>query len=91
MHISSKLGLFLGPILFLIILNLPLELVSEQGDMVIATAVWMVIWWITEAVSISVLALATGLTCCFQSPIQKVCQFGHWPGLRLRFSIAVII
>ena len=57
MHISSKLGLFLGPILFLIILNLPFELVSEQGDMVIATAVWMVIWWITEAVSISVTAL----------------------------------
>jgi len=57
MHISSKLGLFLGPILFLIILNLPFDLVSEQGDMVIATAVWMVIWWITEAVSISVTAL----------------------------------
>lgn len=57
MNFSSKLGLFLGPILFLIILNLPLELVSEQGDMVIATAVWMVIWWITEAVSISVTAL----------------------------------
>ena len=57
MHISSKLGLFLGPILFLILLNLPFDLVSEQGDMVIATAVWMVIWWITEAVSISVTAL----------------------------------
>lgn len=57
MHISSKLGLFLGPILFLIILNLPFDLVSKQGDMVIATAVWMVIWWITEAVSISVTAL----------------------------------
>ncbi|TMM52205.1 DASS family sodium-coupled anion symporter [Maribacter algarum] len=57
MHISSKLGLFLGPILFLIILNLPIELVSEQGDMVIAVAVWMVVWWITEATSISVTAL----------------------------------
>lgn len=57
MQISSKIGLFLGPILFFIILNLPFDLVSEQGDMVIATAVWMVIWWITEAVSISVTAL----------------------------------
>ncbi len=57
MHISSKIGLFLGPILFLIILNLPFELVSEQGDMVIAVAVWMVVWWITEATSISVTAL----------------------------------
>ena len=57
MHISSKLGLFLGPILFLIGINLPFELVSEQGDAVIAVALWMVIWWITEAVSISVTAL----------------------------------
>jgi sodium-dependent dicarboxylate transporter 2/3/5 len=57
MHLSKKLGLFLGPILFLIILFLPFDLVSEQGDMVIAVAVWMVIWWITEAVSISVTAL----------------------------------
>ncbi len=57
MHISSKLGLFLGPILFLSILNFPIELLSEQGDAVIAVAVWMVIWWITDAVSISVTAL----------------------------------
>lgn len=57
MHISSKLGLFLGPILFLILVNLPFEMVSEQGDAVIAVAVWMVIWWITDAVSISVTAL----------------------------------
>ncbi|MFS4494478.1 SLC13 family permease [Maribacter sp. 2308TA10-17] len=57
MHISSKIGLFLGLILFLIILNLPFELVSEQGDAVIAVAVWMVVWWITEATSISVTAL----------------------------------
>lgn len=57
MHISSKLGLFLGPILFFILLNLPFEMVSEQGDAVIAVAVWMVIWWVTDAVSISVTAL----------------------------------
>ena len=57
MHFSKKLGLFLGPILFIIILNLPFDLVSEQGDKVIGVAVWMVIWWITEATSISVTAL----------------------------------
>lgn len=57
MHFSKKLGLFLGPILFLIFINLPFELVSEQGDGVIAVALWMIIWWITEAVSISVSAL----------------------------------
>lgn len=57
MHLSKKLGLFLGPILFFIILSLPFDLVSEQGDNVIAVAVWMIVWWITEAVSISVSAL----------------------------------
>lgn len=57
MNLSKKLGLFLGPILFFSILNLPFEIVSDQGDKVIAVAVWMIVWWITEAVSISVSAL----------------------------------
>ncbi len=57
MHISKKLGLFLGPILFFVVLNLPFEFVSAQGDAVIAVALWMVVWWITDAVSISVTAL----------------------------------
>ncbi|MBT8306595.1 MAG: DASS family sodium-coupled anion symporter [Maribacter sp.] len=57
MNLSRKLGLFLGPILFFIFCNLPIVIVSEKGDMVIAIALWMVIWWITEAVSISVTAL----------------------------------
>ncbi len=57
MHISKKIGLLLGPALFLLLINLPFDLVSEKADSVIAVAIWMVIWWITEAVSISVTAL----------------------------------
>jgi sodium-dependent dicarboxylate transporter 2/3/5 len=57
MELSRKLGLALGPIIFLIFVNLPFELVSEKGDPVIAVALWMLFWWITEAVSISVTAL----------------------------------
>lgn len=57
MEFSKKAGLFLGPILFLLLLSLPFDLVSEKGDAVIAVAAWMVIWWITESVSISVTAL----------------------------------
>jgi len=57
MNLSKKIGLLLGPILFLIINNLPFSLLSEKGDAVIAVAVWMVLWWITEAVSIAVTAL----------------------------------
>jgi len=57
MEISRKIGLVLGPLLFIILLNLPFVLLSEKGDPVIAVAAWMVTWWITEAVSISVTAL----------------------------------
>ncbi len=57
MESSRKIGLFLGPLLFFVILNLPFVLLSEQGDPVIAVAAWMVTWWVTEAVSISVTAL----------------------------------
>ncbi len=55
--IYKKIGLLAGPIFFLILFNLPFELVNEAADKVIAVAAWMVIWWITEAVSISVTAL----------------------------------
>ncbi|VAW11209.1 Sodium-dependent anion transporter family [hydrothermal vent metagenome] len=54
---SKRIGLALGPLLFLGILNLPIILLSKTGDALIAVACWMVIWWITEAVSISVTAL----------------------------------
>jgi len=57
MNLSRKLGLFLGPVLFFIFNNLPAVIVSEKGDAVIAIALWMVIWWITESISISVTAL----------------------------------
>lgn len=57
MELTKKLGLILGPIVFLVFLNLPFDVVSEKGDMVIAVALWMLFWWITEAVSISVTAL----------------------------------
>ena len=57
MNLSRKFGLFLGPILFFVFRNLPTALISENGDAVIAIALWMVVWWITESVSISVTAL----------------------------------
>lgn len=57
MELSKKIGLVLGPVVFLILNLLPFEMVSEKGDPVISVAAWMLIWWITEAVSISVTAL----------------------------------
>src|SRR5690606_6234570 len=55
--LSKKAGLFLGPLLFVAFQFLPFELISEKADNVIATALWMVTWWVTEAVSISVTSL----------------------------------
>ncbi len=47
-------------------------MVSKEGDAVIAVAVWMVIWWITEAVSISVTALLPLLL----FPILNIMEIG---------------
>ena len=57
MALSKKIGLLIAPLLFFVVLNLPFHLVSETGDAVIAVAIWMVLWWITEAVHIAVTAL----------------------------------
>ena len=55
--LSKRIGLFLGPLLFVGLQLFSFELVSKNADIVIATAIWMIIWWITEAVSISVTSL----------------------------------
>jgi sodium-dependent dicarboxylate transporter 2/3/5 len=73
MTLSKKLGLLLAPVLFLIIVNLPFHLVSEIGDAVIAVAIWMVVWWITEAVHIAVTALLPLIL----FPLLKVMPMGE--------------
>ncbi len=55
--LSRKIGFIAGPWLCIILLILPIELINPEIDKVMAIAVWMIIWWITEAVSISVTAL----------------------------------
>ncbi|MFK7833064.1 MAG: DASS family sodium-coupled anion symporter [Winogradskyella sp.] len=55
--LTKRIGLILAPALFIILKILPIELISVKADAVIAIALWMIIWWITEAVSISVTAL----------------------------------
>lgn len=55
---GKRIGLFLGPILFLLIhFFLKLESLGPAGIAVLATTVWMAVWWITEAVPIAVTAL----------------------------------
>lgn len=58
MGLERKFGLLLGPLAFLLIFLMPdLMPGKEMANPVIAVAAWMVIWWITETVSISVTAL----------------------------------
>ncbi len=56
--VSKKIGLFLAPLVFVIILLLPNpEALSLPAWKVIAVACFMLIWWVTEAVPIPVAAL----------------------------------
>lgn len=55
---KQNIGLVIGPLLFVIILQFfhPKGL-SESANAVLASAVWVAIWWITEALPIAVTAL----------------------------------
>ena len=53
----KQIGLLLGPSFFIFLQFLTLDGLSSQATTVIALAAWMICWWITEAVSISVTAL----------------------------------
>lgn len=55
--LTRKIGFLSGPILCILLLWSPIEIVNPEIDRVLAITIWMVIWWITEAVSISVTAL----------------------------------
>ncbi|MCU0447177.1 MAG: DASS family sodium-coupled anion symporter [Microscillaceae bacterium] len=55
--LTKKIGLFLGPAIFLLILNLPqFSGLSPEAQRVIAVAAWMLTWWISEAVNLAVTA-----------------------------------
>jgi solute carrier family 13 (sodium-dependent dicarboxylate transporter), member 2/3/5 len=55
---AKTFGLIAGPaIFFLIILLAPKDVLTPEAWKVIASAAWMVIWWVTEAAPIPVTAL----------------------------------
>tara|TARA_B110000027_G_scaffold23327_1_gene25227 strand:- start:147 stop:1586 length:1440 start_codon:yes stop_codon:yes gene_type:complete len=55
---KQNIGLFLGPIMFIIILIFfhP-EGLNKPANAVLASATWVAIWWITEALHIAITAL----------------------------------
>lgn len=49
--------LFCGPLIFIAFILYPGSIVGPEADKVIGIALWMILWWVTEAASISVTAL----------------------------------
>ena len=57
-NLTQKIGLFLGPALFLLILFLlPLPGLSTEGRSVLAVTAWMAVWWILEAMPLGITSL----------------------------------
>jgi sodium-dependent dicarboxylate transporter 2/3/5 len=59
---ASEIGLFLGPLLFVIVIFIPVgelgqQQLSFEGRIVLAATLWMGTWWITEAIPIYVTSL----------------------------------
>ena len=55
--IVKRIGLIIGPLLFILIYQVEGDALSTLAWKVMAVASWMVIWWITEAVPIPATAL----------------------------------
>jgi sodium-dependent dicarboxylate transporter 2/3/5 len=54
---SKKINFFLGPILFLILILIPIPDLSDAGQAVLACTAWVAFWWITEAVELPVASI----------------------------------
>ena len=55
---SEKIGLILGPLLFLVtLLFFHPKGLSTEANAVLASTLWVAVWWITEAVPISITSL----------------------------------
>ena len=58
MSLTKRIGLVLGPTLFvLILLFFKPKGLSPQANAVLASTAWIAVWWITEAIPIAVTAL----------------------------------
>lgn len=58
MSSEKKIGLFLGPFLFVLMLCLPVpQGLNPEGWKVVALAAFMITWWVTEAMPLPVTAL----------------------------------
>lgn len=56
-ELAKKIGLFLGPVLFALLLYSKPFALPPGGNEVLAAFAWMLVWWISEAVPLAVTAL----------------------------------
>lgn len=57
-NMTQFIGLFLGPLLFLLILFfLPLPGLSDEGRSVLAITAWIAVWWILESIPLGITSL----------------------------------
>lgn len=55
---SKKIGLFLGPLLFVLVRYfLSFEGMSDEANAILASTLWVAAWWITEAIPIAATSL----------------------------------
>ncbi len=59
----NKIGLYLGPLAFLIFYFLPYSSITYQAHTLSAILLWIIIWWITEPVPLPVTALFGAVLC----------------------------
>ncbi len=54
---SKTVAIILGPVLFIIVYQLPLSGLSPAGRSVLAVTTWVAFWWLTEAIPIAATSL----------------------------------
>ena len=93
-EIRRSVGLFLGPLAFVIIAFLPpLPDVTSTGMMTLGIFTWVVLWWMTEPIPIPMtgfLGLALLALCGIFPVARAFSSMGHWVILFLigAFTIA---
>jgi len=80
-NIYSRIGLILGPLLFtLTLLFFHPEGLSKEANAILASTLWIAVWWITEAIPISVTALLPIVLFPLSGGLQlkaTTASFGH--------------
>ena len=61
--LRNRIGLFLGPIVFVIFYFLPYTSISYQAHTLSAILLWVIIWWITEPIPIPATSLLGAILC----------------------------